>query len=321
MIIDGLQCGHFSKDIFRNLKEAGVACVTSTLGFWEGTTESLDEITRWRTMESEMSDLFAIARDTNDIRTAFEVGKVAVLLGFQNSSLLEGRISFVEIFADLGVRVIQLTYNNQNDVGSSCYENHDGGLARFGREVVKEMNRCGVAIDLSHVGEKTSFDVIELSDRPVAITHANAASLFPHLRNKSSDLLKALAQSDGIIGCASYRNITPDYATQSVRGWCEMVAKTVDIAGIDSVAIGTDEDHNTTQADLDWMRKGRWTRSEQFGAGSASNSGKVAQPDWLPDISHLGAVRGALAEVGFNQREIDKLCAENWLRFYEAVFN
>ncbi|MGE3371468.1 MAG: dipeptidase [Rhizobiaceae bacterium] len=320
MLIDGLQCGHFDRAIFEKLKRAHVTCVTSTLGFWEGAVDSLDSLGRWRDMQKALSDLFVIARTVDDIKHAGETGRVAVLLGFQNSSLLEGRIAYVELFAELGVRVIQLTYNNQNELGSSCYEENDAGLARFGREVVREMNRCSIVIDLSHVGERTSFNVIESSELPVAVTHANAASLFPHRRNKSDELIRALAQAGGVIGCASYRNITPEYACASVRGWCEMVARTVDIAGIDHVAIGTDEDHNTTQADLDWMRKGRWTRSAQLGAGSTASPGKVSKPDWLPDIGELGRVREGLAEVGFQPDEVEKICAGNWLRFYRDVF-
>jgi membrane dipeptidase len=320
MLIDGLQCGHFDRGIFEDLQRAGVTCVTSTLGFWEGGLESLDSIGRWRHLATDCADLMAIARTVADIRAAAAGSRVAVLLGFQNASLFEGRIDYVGLFADLGVRVVQLTYNNANELGSSCYEHHDAGLARFGREVVREMNRAGILIDLSHVGEKTSFDAIALSERPVAITHANAASLLPHPRNKSDELIRALAEAGGVIGCAVYRNITPPEACASLRSWCEMVARTVDIAGIDHVGIGTDEDHNTTQRDYDWMRQGRWTRSVQYGAGSAAVPGKVAKPDWMPRIGALGGVRAGLAEVGFNPEETDKVCAGNWLRLYQSVF-
>jgi microsomal dipeptidase-like Zn-dependent dipeptidase len=321
MMIDGLQCGYFTREVFATLKEGGFSCVTSTLGFWEGSQASLDAIGRWRRLARANQDLMLIARTADDVVRAAKSGRVAVLLGFQNSTLFDGRIDYVELFAELGVRVVQLTYNNQNEAGGSCYEEHDNGLARFGREIVREMNRAGILVDLSHVGDKTTLDAIEWSEKPVAISHANAAALFPHKRNKSDRVLKALAERGGVIGCATYRNITPESACASVRGWCEMVARTVDIAGIDHVAIGTDEGHGNTQADLDWMRTGHWTRGVDYGAGSAARPGKMAKPDWLPRTSELGRVREGLLEVGFSTAERDQILAGNWLRVYRAVFS
>jgi membrane dipeptidase len=316
MLIDGLQCGKFDRAVLEELRAGGISCVTPTLGFWEGTLESLDEIGRWRDMARECRDLMVIAVKTDDIVKAHADGKIAVLLGFQNINLLEGRIRYVELFADLGVRVLQLTYNNQNEAGGSCYEKADSGLTRFGREVVREMNRVGMLIDLSHVGEKTTLDVIAHSEKPVAITHANAASLMPHSRNKSDAVLKELARRDGVIGCATYRNFTPEDACESVNAWAAMVARTVDIAGIDHVAIGTDEIHQSSQAALDWMRQGRWTRSVQYGAGSAARAGQVPPATWLPRPAALGVVVRALASTGFNAVEVEKITSGNWLRLY-----
>src|SRR5256885_1205007 len=180
MLIDGLQCGFFDRGVFEDLKSGGFTAVTPTLGFWEGAIESLDAIAKWRDLCRANSDLVVIAHSADDILAAHEAGKIALLLGYQNTNLLDGRIHYVELYADLGVRVLQLTYNNQNELGSSCYEDVDPGLARFGREVVREMNRCGMLIDCSHVGERTTLEAVEHSEKPVAITHANAASIFPH---------------------------------------------------------------------------------------------------------------------------------------------
>src|SRR5258705_4035167 len=231
MLIDGLQCGHFTREVFEEMRRADVAGVTVTCGFWEGSVESLDSLARWRDLATDNVDLVAIARNARDILDAQRSGRTALLLGFQNSNLLDGRIRFVELFAELGVRVIQLTYNNQNELGGSCYEAEDSGLARFGREVVREMNRCGILVDLSHVGDRTTLDAICCSEKPVAVTHANAKSLFDHKRNKSDVVLKALAETGGVLGCAAYRNIIGDHYAGSLEAWCEMVAHTVDLMG------------------------------------------------------------------------------------------
>jgi len=319
VIIDGLQCGHFDRDVFESLQRGKVGCVTVTLGFWEGAVQSLEAIDRWRTLARANADLVGIAHGAADIEALASQGKLALILGFQNANLLEGHIGFVELFADLGVRVIQLTYNNQNELGGSCYEEHDSGLARFGKEVIREMNRCGIVVDLSHVGNRTSLEAIQYSEKPVAITHANPDAVYPHKRNKTNEVLAALRERGGIIGCAAYRNIAGDEYCTTVDKWCELVARTVDIAGIDHVGIGTDRSHNTTQRDLDWMRKGTWTRGVDFGAGSQVRPGKAPPPDWFTRVEHLGEVIPALARAGFNDEEVAKITHRNWLRVYRAA--
>ena len=258
-----------------------------------------------------------------EIEAVAKSGRTAIILGFQNSNLFEGRIRFVEFFAELGVRkaAIQLTYNNQNELGGSCYEDEDSGLSRTGKEMVREMNRVGILVDLSHVGNRTTKDAIICSEKPVAVTHANPDSLFQHKRNKTDDVLKVLAEKGGVLGCATYRNITGDHYCSSLKNWCEMVAKSVDIIGVDHVAIGTDRSHNFTKPDYDWMRMGRWTRGIDYGAASAARPGKAPPPAWFQEVRDLGLLVGGLKEVGFNAGEVDKITHGNWMRLYRDVFS
>lgn len=320
MIIDGLQCGHFDRESFLQLKKAGVGGVVVTCGFWEGALESLDNLAAWRDLVGENSDLAEIALTPADISRISADGKVGIILGYQNTNLFAGRIRFVEFFAELGVRVVQLTYNNQNEVGGSCYENEDSGLARFGAEVIREMNMAGILVDCSHVGNRTTLDAIEASGKPIAVTHANADSLFPHPRNKTDDVLRALGETGGVIGCATYRNITGDDYCATVEAWCTMVARTVEIAGIDSVAIGTDRSRNFTDRDRAWMRQGRWTRGVNYGAGSAARPGAVLPPEWFQNFEDMSVIPGGLRAVGFQAEEVEKITHKNWLRIYEATF-
>lgn len=319
-IIDALQCGRFDRPVFQTLVDGGFRCVTPTLGFWEGTMESLDAIAVWRDLERDNADLIRLVRRADDIRDCIATGKLGILPGYQNTNLLEDRIRYVELFAELGVRVLQLTYNNQNELGGSCYEAKDSGLSRFGREVVEEMARWGILVDCSHTGDRTTLDAIEHSPGPIAITHANPASIFPHQRNRSSEVIRELAARGGVIGCAAYRNITPDDACATTRGFAEMIARTVDIAGIDHVGIGTDLSYGSDDAYRAWMRMGRWSRKINYGAGSAEAPGKVAKPEWLSSADRLRDLTPALIEVGFSQEEAAKVMGGNWLRLYESVF-
>ncbi len=320
MIIDGLQCGHFDRNAFESLQRAGVGGVVVTCGFWEGTVESLDSLGRWRDLVRENTDSCEIALTAADVERIGRSGKVGVILGYQNSNLFEGRIRFVELFAELGVRVVQLTYNNQNELGGSCYEAEDSGLARFGKEVVREMNKAGILVDCSHVGDRTTLDAIETSEKPIAVTHANPRSLFDHKRNKSDAVLRGLRETGGVIGCAAYRNITGDEYCKTIEAWCGMVAETVEIAGIDSVAIGTDRSHNFTTPDYAWMRQGRWTRGVDYGAGSAARPGKAPPPDWFQTVEDMRVIPDGLRTVGFSEEEVAKITHGNWLRLYEATF-
>jgi membrane dipeptidase len=321
MLIDALQCGHFNADVFAQLRRGGISAVTVTCGFWEDPMESFDNLGKWRDLIGENAETVAIARSPEEILEVAASDRTAIVLGFQNTDLFGGRIRLVEMFAELGVRVVQLTYNNQNSVGGSCYEPSDSGLARYGRELVREMNRAGILIDCSHVGERTTLEAIAHSEKPIAVTHANARSLVPHNRNKGDDILHALRDSGGVIGCAVYRNITGDHYCASIRNWCEMMARTVDIAGIDTVGVGTDYGHDNRPEDYAWMRMGRWTRGIDYGAASAAKPGKAPRADFLQEgVAGLGGIPAGLREVGFNEAEIAKLTHGNWLRLYGATF-
>ncbi|WP_336204904.1 dipeptidase [Nonomuraea sp. LPB2021202275-12-8] len=318
MFIDGLECSNFDREIFQELRAGGLGCVTVTCGFWEDGLESMDALVAWRALVRANDDLVRVATTAAEIEAIHAGGRTALLLGFQNSSFLAGRIGYVELFADLGVRVAQLTYNIQNDVGASCYDLEDAGLTRYGREVVGEMNRVGMVIDLSHVGERTSIEAVEHSAAPVAITHANPASLVPHARNKSDALLKALAARGGVLGVSGYRNISGEYAA-SADAWAEMVARTVDLIGLDHVGIGSDLGRKVVDADLRWMRQGRWTRTTQYGAGSAANPGKQPPLEWFPDTTAFPGLAEALTRRGFDPTEVAAVMGGNWLRFYRQV--
>lgn len=318
--IDGLECSLFDREIFEELRSGKMTCVTCTLAFWEDASETMERIAHWRDMERDNKDLILLARSPADIERAAESGRTAILLGTQNTSPLEDRLRYVELFYDLGLRVMQLTYNNQNAYGGSCYEPSDSGLSRAGKQLVREMNRVGMVIDLSHVGDRTSADVIAHSELPVAITHANPHSLVAHRRNKPDELLTALAQSEGMLGLATYRNIAGEWIA-SVDKWCEMVARAVDILDVEHVGIGTDLSRKSGEAELQWMRRGRWTRETDYGAGSATKPGKVPPPDWFRSTLDFPRIEDGLRRQGFDEAEVGNIMGGNWLRFYRRVMD
>ena len=177
-------------------------------------------------MESPLRGLAGLirpVRQASDITLAQREGRVGVFFGFQNCSPIEDDIDLVEVFRQLGVFVMQLTYNNQSLLASGCYESEDNGISRFGRQVIGEMNRVGMLIDMSHSAERSTLQAIELSARPVIISHANPSSFHPARRNKSDAVLRAIAQSGGCWASAPIPSICaaarPAAWTSSATWW------------------------------------------------------------------------------------------------------
>lgn len=320
MIVDSLICSRLDREGIEEIRAGGVDSVTVTCGFWEDANESLDSIVRWRELVAEHRDIAAIATTAAEMTQARDQGRLAIVLGFQNSSFLQGRLGYVEAFAQLGVRVAQLTYNIQNDVGGSCYDPEDSGLTRFGEEVVAEMNRHGMVIDLSHVGNRTALDAVHTSELPVAATHANVFELIEHPRNKPLEVLRPLAERGGMIGLTTYHNLTRGYVATPAE-WAEMVARSVDLLGIECIGIGTDSNQRGTDSYREWMRRGRWSRRPQLGAAPPPGVEPSQRPEWFSGPQHFGRLGTALAERGFSAAECEQILGGNWMRFYDAVID
>ena len=135
---------------------------------------------------------------------------------------------------------MQLTYNNQSLLATGCYEENDSGVTRMGKEVIKEMNRVGIIVDMSHSAEKSTFDAIEISDKPIAITHANPSFWHETKRIKSETLLRELSQSNGMIGLSLYPHHLSNGTNCTLESFCEIVAQTADIKGAEHIGIGSD---------------------------------------------------------------------------------
>ena len=210
-----------------------------------------------------------------------QAGRTAVIFGFQNPSPIEDDLSLVEIWHRLGVRFMQLSYNNQSLLATGCYEAEDPGITRMGREVIREMNRVGLVIDMSHSAERSTLEAIELSSRPIAITHANPSSWHDVPRNKSDAVLKALGQSGGMLGFSLYPLHLKGGSGCTLRSFCEMVARTAELMGVERIGIGSDLCQDQPDSVVEWMRVGRWTRDSRGASGPLGAAVFPPQPDWF----------------------------------------
>jgi microsomal dipeptidase-like Zn-dependent dipeptidase len=214
---------------------------------------------------------------------------------------------------------MQLTYNNQSLLATGCYEKNDSGVTNFGREAIKEMNRVGIVIDMSHSAEKSTFDAIEISEKPIAITHANPSFWFKAIRNKSNDLLKALASSGGMLGLSLYPHHLKNGSNCTLENFCEMIARTAEIMETKNIGIGSDLCINHPDSVVEWMRNGRWAKNKNYGEGSKNKPGFPKQPDWFLDARGFNNIEAGLKKVGFNEGERNGILGNNWYNFYKGI--
>lgn len=319
-VIDGLQYANWSEKIFREMNQGGVTAVHVTICYHEDFRETVSNIEAWNRRFETHGDLICPAHSAEDIEQAAAEGRTAIIFGCQNASPIEDDIGLVEICHQLGIRFMQLTYNNQSLLATGCYESTDSGVTRMGRQVIAEMNRVGLVVDMSHSAELSTLQAIEISERPIAITHANPAAWMPALRNKSDSVLKALADSGGMVGFSLYPHHLKDKSDCTLESFCEMVARTADLMGIDHIGFGSDLCQDQPDSIVEWMRNGTWTRELDFGEGSASLQGFPDQPDWFQgNLDFVNIIKG-LYEIGFNDDEVDRIAHRNWLEFFRKSF-
>ena len=319
-LIDGLQYANWSEKIFRQMRAGGVDAVHVTITYHESFRETVLNIEQWNRWFERFPDLIFQGFTAADIETARQTGRTAIFFGSQNPSCIEDDIGLVEVLHRLGMRFMQLTYNNQSLLATGCYEAEDRGISRMGREVVREMNRVGMVVDMSHSGERSTLEAIEHSTRPIAITHANPASWHPARRNKSDTVLKALAESDGMLGLSLYPHHLKGGSQCSLADFCDMVARAIDVMGPGNVGIGSDLCQDQPDSIVEWMRVGRWTKAIDYGEGSADAPGFPPMPDWFGDNRDFGRIAEGLRQRGLSEAELTGIMGGNWMRFFAQSF-
>jgi microsomal dipeptidase-like Zn-dependent dipeptidase len=318
--IDCLQYANWSEKVFRQMREGAVDAVHVTIAYHENFRETVLNIEAWNRHFERHPDLIVHARTGDDVRRAREDGRTAIIFGFQNPSPIEDDIGLVEIVHTLGARFMQLTYNNQSLLATGCYEDEDPGVTRMGKAVIAEMNRVGLVIDMSHSAERSTLEAMEISTRPIAITHANPHSWHPALRNKSDTVLKALAESGGMLGFSLYPHHLKGGTACTLEDFCTTIARTAELMGPDRIGIGSDLCQDQPDSIVEWMRTGRWTKTVDYGEGSADAPGFPPMPDWFVDNRDFGTVEDGLRATGLSDAEVAGIMGENWLRFYDESF-
>ncbi|UJF17441.1 dipeptidase [Vibrio sp. SS-MA-C1-2] len=317
IVIDGLQYCNWNREYFQTLKAGGITAVHATLVYHETARETLTRFAEWNLRFEKYADLIMPIRSVEDIQLAKQTGKVGIFLGAQNCSPIDDEIGLIEVMRQQGLLIMQLTYNNQSLLATGCYESDDTGLTRFGKQAIQEMNRVGMIIDMSHSAERSTLETIEHSSRPICISHANPLFAHDALRNKSETVIKAMTERGGLLGFSLYPFHLPNGSQCTLNDFCQMVAKTADMVGVEHLGIGSDLCLNQPQSVLEWMRNGRWSKSMDYGEGSKSNSGWPDALPWFCGSSGMENIYNGLLHYGFSEPEVGQIIGENWYQFLQ----
>jgi membrane dipeptidase len=277
---------------------------------------AMRDLTAWQARFDRWPDrLFALVRAA-DVATAKKNGRMAVLLGFQNGTIIERDLANLDRLYEAGTRCIQLTYNAQNLIGAGCTAASDDGLTAFGREVVAKMNARRIIVDLSHCGPATSRDGIAASARPPAFTHTMCRAIYDHVRAKSDVLLKALSDKGGVTGIATLGYFIGPTPETSLDDYLRHVDHAVKVAGIDHVGLASDYSMRGIEAT---QTRERWyvPRLTAF-----PPEYRVRWPPWIAELDPPERFRNitrGLAKRGYSNAQLEKLLGGNWARYFNEV--
>jgi membrane dipeptidase len=238
-----IQPGYFHEADFQRLKDSGITIFHPAVGFTDGDiyTESLNDITRWNTFIDAHPRQFFRVEGVADLQRAKTLGKIGILLGQQNSVHFR-TVADVDHFYGLGQRVSQLTYIH-NRIGGGSSDPQDSGLSDYGAQIVERMNKLGMAIDVSHCGDRTTLEAVDASQKPVLVTHSNCRALVPgSARCKTDEAIRRVAATGGVLGVTMVRSFVRAGGAATIENFLDHIDHIVKLVGVEHVGLGTDVD-------------------------------------------------------------------------------
>ena len=292
--------------------------VTVSADTFETTTRN---VALWQGEADRYPTLLSIVRRHSDIAQAKKGKTLGLILGFQNTEMLERDLPRLDVFHRLGVRIIQLTYNDRNLLGDGCLEPGDAGLSAYGRQAVERMNALGIAVDLSHCGTRTTADGIAASARPPLITHSGCREVYRHPRSKEDRELKAMADKGGVVGIYFMPFIGPGPGAPTVEMLTRQIDHAVKVCGADHVGIGSDLSTTPIEETPEYLRE-----HKAFVEGRAKRG--IAAPDesrplFIPELNHPRRLEGvvrAMTQRQYSTDIIERVIGGNFHRVFKEIW-
>ena len=323
LVVDGLVY-HCDGDV-ADLRAGGIDALNITTCHFEADfPQACSEIARWQGIINRPNSPWLQVETAADLARAKAEGRVGLIMGLQNMRPIADELDRLYLFRRLGLRIMQLTYNFRNAFGDGCLEPEEAGLTSLGRDAIRMMNQLGIAIDLSHVGQRTMLGALEVSSRPVLVTHANARALANLERNKTDAIIKAVAQGGGVIGASIYGPMCWDQnpaKKPSIDDYVRHLEHIVNLVGCEHVGFGTDLATGANYQQLAFERS-HWRRWEGINRFNRV-FGEDIPSRYLADCnkhSDLPKVTAALARRGWNEQQIRGYLGENFRRVLDRIW-
>jgi len=316
---------------FKRAKTGGVTAINATMLMpWDDFRRAIERTAYYYMWMNTYKDRIILAEKAKDIERAKKEGKPAIIFGPQNTDMIENKLYLLKVFHKLGIRIIQLTYNENNLVGAGCVEKVDPGLSMFGHAVVEEMNRLGIVVDLSHCGVNTTNDAIEASKDPVVFTHTGPRDRYDHFRNKYDSQIKAVAETGGITSLTAFRTcIARGYGIPATfEDLLDCIDWVVNLVGVDHVGFRSDfeEDHHEVAED-GWRPDGRPIIMRGLSPEEAMRIYSGGQPREqigirldFNSIEHFPRFTMGLVHRGYSESDILKILGGNYMRVFKKVW-
>lgn len=322
IVIDGSIAPKMDQDQVDRMRKSGVTAVNWTVcSAHVDLADALSEIADGLETIDRFADDLLLVRTAADIDRAKAEGKIGIIFGPQNGRPATANLRHLRVLHELGIRILQLTYNERNLYGDGVAEPANAGLSVIGRQAVEEMNRLGMVVDLSHCGDRLTCEAIELSAQPVLISHANARAVHPSPRNKTDEQLKMLAANGGVIGLNLWSPMLAFDHWPTLDDFVRHVAHVIDLIGVEHVGIGTD--HNESASKVEW------TANSSKGQGRyQSVTGQMG--DWYvyetrcanggSSILDFPAIAEAIGRLGLSSDELAAVLGGNMMRLFKTVW-
>ena len=300
------------------LAKTGYAGIVASLSNRDLQT-AIDALVTYRKRVAQHSDKLMIALSADDFQRAKDSRRVAALMNFQNSTMLDGAVDNVDALYALGMRSFQLTYNARNLIGDGCLERTNAGLSDFGVEVVARMNEIGVMVDLSHCGRQTTLDGIAFSKKPVAMTHTMCESIRKgHPRAKTDEQMRSCAEKGGVVGMAALGYFVGDDpgGTTTVETYADHIEHATAVVGYEHVGLSTDF---SPQGISPWATRESWYEPR---LKSFKPSYEVRWPPWIPELDTPDRYRTVVRVLkgrGWNEGQLEGLLGRNWVRLFRET--
>lgn len=306
-------CGSWAAHLaaLERMKASGYTAVSITVASDpDDTLSALRRLSQWRRFVQQNQDRYLLLMRAEDAEAAKASGRLAIGFHFQGTTPFDRDIGLVEVFYRLGVRHALMAYNQKNHVGDGCHERTDGGLSRFGQELVREMQRVGMLVDCTHTGRRTSLDVLEMAGAPVIYSHSNAAALKAHQRNVEDELAKACAATGGVIGVNGIGIFLGDN-DDSTEALFRHLDHWVQLVGAAHVGIGLDSvSEPAVLADFVHASAAKYPAGQNYEVAEI----KVSRPEQVPELTQR------MLRAGYAEHDIRAVLGGNWLRLARQVW-